>query len=60
MYIFYHRLIHKAGEEGGTEDEMVGWHYQLNGHVFEQTLGVSKGQGRLAHCGPWVAESDVT
>ena len=29
-----------------TEDEMVGWHHQLNGHGFEQTLGDSEGQGR--------------
>ena len=28
-----------------TEDEMVGWHYRLNGCEFEQTLGVSDGQG---------------
>ena len=27
-----------------TEDEIVGWHHQLNGHEFEQTLGVSDGQ----------------
>ena len=31
-----------------TEDEMVVWHYQLNGHVFEQTPGDSEGQGNLA------------
>ena len=32
--------------EGGiTEDEMVGWHHRLNGHGFEQALGVSDGQG---------------
>ena len=30
-----------------TEDEMVGWHYQLNGHEFEQTLGDGEGQGSL-------------
>ena len=30
-----------------TEDEMVGWHHQCNGHEFEQTLGDSEGQGRL-------------
>ena len=36
-----------------TEDEMVGWHHQLNGQEFEQTLGDSKGQGRLVHCSPW-------
>ena len=31
-----------------TEDEMVGWHHQLNGHEFEQTLGDGEGQGGLA------------
>ena len=30
-----------------TEDEMVGWHHQLDGHKFEQALGVSDGQGSL-------------
>ena len=30
-----------------TEDQMVGWHHQLNGHEFEQTLGDSEGQRRL-------------
>ena len=44
--------------EGGrrewlTEDEMVGWHYRLNGHEFEQTPGDSEGQGSLACCSPW-------
>ena len=37
-------------EKGTTEDEMVGWHYQLDGHVFEQALGVGDGQGSLACC----------
>ena len=32
---------------------MVGWHHQLNGHGFEQTLGDSEGQGSLACCSPW-------
>ena len=36
-----------------TEDEMVGWHHQLNGHGFEQTLGDSEGQVSLACCSPW-------
>ena len=35
-----------------TEDEMVGWHHQLNGHGFGWTLGVCDGQGRLACCSP--------
>ena len=33
-----------------TEDEMVGWHHQLDGHAFEQALGVGDGQGSLAGC----------
>ena len=36
-----------------TEDEMVGWHHQLDGHEFEQALGVSDGQGSLVCCSPW-------
>ena len=40
-------------EKGTTEDEIVGWHYQLDGHVFEQALGVGDGQGSLACCSPW-------
>ena len=38
----------EGGKTGVTEDEMVGWHHQLNGHEFEQTLGESEGQGSLA------------
>ena len=34
-------------EKWVAEDETVGWHHQLNGHEFEQTLGDSEGQGRL-------------
>ena len=33
-----------------TEDETVGWHHWLNGHEFEQALGVSDGSGSLARC----------
>ena len=36
-----------------TEDEMGGWHHQLNGHEFEQTQGDSEGQGSLVCCSPW-------
>ena len=43
------------------EDEMVGWHHQLNGHEFEQTLGAGDGQGDLACCSPWgCKELDMT
>ena len=44
-----------------TEDEMVGWHHQLNGHEFEQALGVGEGQGSLVCCSPWGHKaSDMT
>ena len=43
-----------------TEDEMVGWHYRLDGHEFEQDLGVGDGQGSLGCCSPWVTKSDMT
>ena len=36
-----------------TEDEVVGWHHQLDGHEFERNLGVGDGQGSLACCSPW-------
>ena len=43
------------------EDKMSGWHDQLNGHEFEQTLGDSEGQGNLAGCSPWgQKELDMT
>ena len=49
------------GKKGATEDEMVGWHHQLNRHEFEQTPGNSEGQGSLACCSPWgCKESDTT
>ena len=52
--------------EGGegkvtTENEMVGWHHRLNGHVFEQASGVGNGQGSLVCCSPWgCREIDMT
>ena len=36
--------------KGTTEDEVVGWHHRLDGHAFEQGLGVDYGQGSLACC----------
>ena len=44
-----------------TKDEMVVWHHQLNGHDFEQALGVGDGQGSLACYSLWgCKESDMT
>ena len=40
-------------EKGTTEDEMVGWHHRLDGHEFEQALGVGDAQRSLACCSPW-------
>ena len=43
-----------------TEDEMVGWHHQLNGHEFEQALGIGGRQGSLACRSPQgYKESDI-
>ena len=48
-------------EKGMTEDEMVGWYRWLDGHEFEQALGVGNGQGSLACCSPWDCKhSDMT
>ena len=44
-----------------TENEMVGWHHQLNGHEFVQALGAGDGQGSLACCSTWgCKELDTT
>ena len=40
-------------EMGTTEDDMVGWHHQLDGHGFGWTQGVGGGQGGLACCSSW-------
>ena len=37
-------------EKGTPEDEMAGWHHQLDGHEFVSTLGVGDGQGGLVCC----------
>ena len=48
-------------EKGRQRDEMVGWHHWLDGHEFEQALGVGDGQESLACCSPWgCKESDMT
>ena len=44
-------------EKGMTEDEMVGWHHQLDGHEFEQASGVGDGQGSLVCCSHGVSKS---
>ena len=44
-----------------TEDEMVGWHHQLNGLEFGQAEGTGDGHGGLECCSPWGhKESDMT
>ena len=48
-------------EKGTTENEMIGWHHQLNGDEFGWTPGVGHGQGGLTCCGSWGRkESDTT
>ena len=45
--------IEGTRRRGVTEDKMVGWHHQLNGHEFEQSPGVGDGQESLMCCSPW-------
>ena len=40
-------------EKWKTENEMVGWRHQLDGHELEQAPGVGNGKGSLACCSPW-------
>ena len=48
-------------EKGTTEDEMAGWHHQLNGHESEQAPGDGDEQGSLVCCSPWGhKESEMT
>ena len=51
----------ECGRRRGRQDEMVGWHHRLDGHKFEQALGVGDRQGSQACCRPWDhKESDKT
>ena len=44
-----------------TEEEMIGWNHRLDGHEFEEALGVGDGQGRLVCYSPWgCKKSDMT
>ena len=48
-------------ETGSTDDEMVVWHHRLNGHEFEQDLGIGDGQGNMTCFSPWdCKELDTT
>ena len=51
--MFYAGKDGRQEEKGVTDDEMVGWHHQLNEHEFEQILGDSEGQGSLVCCSTW-------
>ena len=43
------------------EDEMVGWHHRLDGHEYEQALGVGNGQGSLVCYTLWsLKQLDMT
>ena len=50
-----------VSKKRGQEDEMAGWHHQLDGHESEWTLGVGDGRGGVACCSSWGhKESDTT
>ena len=54
-------IINKIYKGKKAEDEMVRWHHRLNGHEFEQALGIGDGQGGLTCCSPsGRKESDTT
>ena len=54
-------MIEGRRNKGTTEDDMVGWHYWIDGHEFDQAQGGGDAQGSLACCGPWGhKESDMT
>ena len=54
-------MLAMTEQKGVTEDEMVGWHHQLNEHEFEQTPGDNEGQGSLASWSSWGRkEPDMT
>jgi len=57
-------MLRKGGrqeEKGAIEDDMVGWHHQLNRLEFEQIPGGGEGQGGLVSCSPWGhKESNMT
>ena len=53
------RKNRRQEEKGTTEDEMVGWHHQLNGYEFGQAPGDSERQGSLACCNPWGQKPDT-
>ena len=55
----YARKDWRQEDKGMTEDEMVGWHHQLNRHEFEQAPGVVDGQESLASCSPWLLQSQT-
>ena len=49
------------GRRRRQQDEMVGWHHQLDGHELEQASGDGEGQGSLMCCSPWgYKELDMT
>ena len=48
-------------EKGMIKDEILGWHHRLDGHEFEQAMGLADRQGSLACCSPWSCkELDMT
>ena len=55
------KIERRQEEKGMTGNEVVRWHHWLNGHDFEQAIGVGDGQESLACCSPWGSkESDTT
>ena len=54
------RKDRRQEEKGATEEEMVGWHHQLNGRESGQTLGDGGGQKSLVCCSSWAHQESNT
>ena len=46
-------------EKGTTDNEMIGWYHQINGHEVEQIWGDGEGQGTLVSCSYGVSKSQT-
>ena len=66
FHVNFFKVVSLRQEETGTTEndislDVIGWHHQLDGHKFEQALGVGDGQESQVCCSPWGhKESDTT
>ena len=56
----WHAAVGGVAKSWMTEDKMVGWHHRINGHEFEQALGIRDGQGSLEYSSSWGSQGKNT